>query len=287
MALSDGMSVADVAALTNNNDGFGGNNGWWILLLLLIWNNGYGGFGYGNNFANGNSTAPYFIDTNNDIQRGFDQSAIIGSLNTIGSDVQNGFANVNANLCNGFANVQQSLCGGFAGVNQTVQNGFSQAEIANNARQMANMQQQFGISQQLNNMMANFDSCCCDAKAQNAANYADLKYTVATENCADRYEAANNTKDIINAINNGIQSIKDDLCSDRLANANREIDNLRTQLNMANLQASQTAQTAQLMADNAIQTQNVENYIRPQVNPCYVVPNPNCCSNATYSYCNN
>ena len=80
---------------------------------------------------------------------------------------------------------------------------------------------------------------------------ADLKYTVATENCADRYEAAQNTQSIITALTAGIQSIKDDLCADRLANAQRETEaerrenaNLRSQLNMAQLAASQTAQNA-------------------------------------------
>ena len=64
------------------------------------------------------------------------------------------------------------------------------------------------------------------------------------------------------------------LCDQELQAERRENDNLRTQLNMANLAASQTAQTSRLLADNAAQTQAIENYVRPQINPAYVVPNP-------------
>lgn len=175
-------------------------------------------------------------------------------------------------------------------------------QFTQNYSQMQNMQAQ------LNNMQGNFDACCCDAKAQNAANYADLKYTVATENCADRYEAASNTRDIIqnstanaqnlmNVLTNGFQSIKDELCQDRLDAANRENANLRTQVNMLSLQASQTEQTARLLDNNNAQTAailagqaqraaEVEQYVNPTPIPAYAVQNPNCCSTPV-NFCNN
>ena len=90
------------------------------------------------------------------------------------------------------------LCNGFAGVNAGVANGFAQAEIAANGRQMANMNQAFAaqtaMTQGFNGLQSQFADCCCE----NRLGLADLKYTVATENCADRTQSMQNTRDIIN-----------------------------------------------------------------------------------------
>lgn len=109
--------------------GFGGNNGfdgdgWWIILLFLLL---AGNNGWGNGFGSGNGgSAPYMID--NSVQRGFDQSAVMSGITSINS---------------GLSDVQQALCNGFAGVNSNISNGFATAEIADNARQIANMQTAF------------------------------------------------------------------------------------------------------------------------------------------------
>ena len=230
-------------------NGFGGD-GWWFLLLFILlggWNN--------NGFGNGNVPN----NVNNDIQRGFDQAAVTGGINGLSTGI-----------CNGFAGVQQSLCNGFAGVNGAIANGFAQSEIAANARQMADMQQNFNIQSALQN-------CCC---AQ-TANTADLKYTVATEACADRQAVTNalfdvtaqgnaNTNALMMAMNNGFQSIKDQMCADKMSQKDETIANLRQQVAMQNLAASQTAQTAQLVADNASQTQYVVNRVAPYPQPAIV-----------------
>ena len=90
------------------------------------------------------------------------------------------------------------------------------------------------------------------------AGISDLKFVVAQENCADR-QAMNegfrdlmaqntaNTTLINNSINTCCQQIKDDLCAQRLAQKDAEIASLQNQLNMANLAASQTAQTNYLI----------------------------------------
>lgn len=259
--------VMPVSPLNNNGDAFGnGNGGWWWFLILFFL---IGGRGWGNGYGNGG--------VGNEVQRGFDQSAVMNGV----SGIQNG-------LCNGFSEVQQSLCNGFAGVNATVSNGFAGIEANANARQIANMQQAFAaqnaVTAGMNAIASNLQNCCCE----NRANVADLKYTVATENCADRQAISDglrdltanntfNTQAILNAINGGIQSIKDDLCADRLEAVKMENQNLRTQLNMANLAASQGAQTAQILADNAAQTQMLEQYLAPVPRPAYVVQNPNGC----------
>jgi hypothetical protein len=129
-------------------------------------------------------------------------------------------------------------------------------------------------TQGLTSLQAQLANCCCENRAATA----DLKYTVATENCQDRYEAAQNTQGIISAITAGIQSIKDDLCADRLEAERRENANLRTQLSMAQLAASQNAQTATIQAGQRALANEVEQYVAPKAIPAYVVQNPNCCA---------
>ena len=73
---------------------------------------------------------------------------------------------------------------------------------------------------------------------------ADLKYTVAAEECATRTNSTQNTQGILNAINGGIQSIKDQLCQDKIDAKNDEIATLRQQIAMKDLAASQVAQNA-------------------------------------------
>ena len=82
----------------------------------------------------------------------------------------------------------------------------------------------------------------------------------------------------MNGISSGIQTILDKMCQQELDAERRENANLRTQLNMANLAASQNAQTAQILADNAAQTFALEQYLNPTPKPAYVVQNPNCCT---------
>jgi hypothetical protein len=202
-----------------NNSGFGGfgDNGWWVILLLLLvaggWNgnNGFGG--------NGGAFVPYMMgNCGNDVQRGFDQAAVMGGIGDLNS---------------GIFGIQNSLCNGFAGVNQSIANGFAQAEIAENGRQMANMNQMFNLSSSLQN-------CCCE----NRANIADLKYTVATENCADRTQSMMNTRDIIESQTRSTQLILDKLCQQEIDALKSQNIALQNELNRANLRESQTAQNA-------------------------------------------
>ena len=235
MALTDDKSmVMPVTPMYGNNGGFGdmGGSGWWILLLfLLLGNNGWGnGFG-------GNDGGLYpWMNQSNQLNGGFRDQMLNDNINSIRDGV------------NG---IGTQLCNGFAGVNAGVANGFAQAEIAANGRQMANMNQAFAaqtaMTQGFNTLGSQFADCCCE----NRLGLADLKYTVATENCADRTAAMQNTRDIIDSQTRGTQAILDKLCAleldgvkNQLAQAQRENVGLQNQLNMATMQASQAAQTA-------------------------------------------
>ena len=142
MALTDDGGMVLPVTTMNSGNGFGGfgGDGWWILLLLLFaggWGNGFGGFG-------GGADMYPWLNQSNQINDGF----LNQMLNTSVTGIQNA-------VTSGFGDVQTALCGGFAGVNASINNGFAQAEIAENSRQMANMNQMYGISTQLSN-------CCCE-----------------------------------------------------------------------------------------------------------------------------
>lgn len=226
----------------NGWGGFGGDGAWWLLVLFLF---AFNGNGWGNGFGGGNSAVPYILNnTGNDVQRGFDQQAVMGGINGITSAVTSGFSNAEVSRCNAQANLLQTL-----NANQNATN--------------ANM----------NALAMSLQNCCCE----NRAGLADLKYTVATENCQDRTEAANNTRDIIAAINGGIQSINDKLCQHEIDALKAQNANLQTQVNLQALNASQEAQTARILQNNAAQTQALEQYLNPVPVPAYMVQNPNCC----------
>ena len=293
MGTGTGLSAADVAAVVdgrnggyNDGLGIGGGSAWWIIILLLFgWGNRNNGCGNG-----AQDWLPYMMsnNTNGDVQRGFDQAAITSGL-----------TNISTGMCNGFAGVNQNLCGGFAGVNATVNNAASSAEISNNARQMANMQQLFGlqtgISNQLNNIAMNQQNSYCE----NRAAIADVKYAIAAENCADRAAISDgirdlmaqntvNTQAIVNSTNAGFQGIMDKLCQLELDGYKRENDNLRSQLNEANRAASQAAQ-------NTLITQGFANEVDQlysRLNSCPIPSTPVygrtpifTCNNGGYAGC--
>jgi len=233
MALTDenngtGM-VMPVAPMYGNGggDGFGfGGNGWWILILFILlggWNNGFGG-----GFCGGNDLYPW-MNQSNQINGGF-RDQMLGSQI---SGLQN-------SVTAGFGDVQNSLCAGFAGVNATV-----------NGAQNAIAQQLY--TNQISDLERSFAAQTATAQGFTGVNagIADLRYTEATEACATRTASAQNTRDIIDAQTRGTQAILDKLCAleldgvkGQLAQAQRENVGLQNQLNMAAMQASQTAQNA-------------------------------------------
>lgn len=238
MALNDENSGIPATMLVGPT-GFGGYNngsngmGWggdwaWIILLLLLAGNGGWGFGGGfGGFGGG---------------LGYDFPWLLNGQQGINNNVSSGFRDAQlsdgiTSIRDGISGLSTQLCGGFAGVNAAIANGFAQAEIGENARQMANMQQLFGVQSALQN-------CCCE----NRANIADLKYTVATENCADRAALSDGIRDVIAANTASTQRILDQLCQDKIDSKNDTIAQLRQELLYARGQASQDVQTARILA---------------------------------------
>lgn len=150
------------------------------------------------------------------------------------SSLQNG-------VTSGFGDVQTALCGGFAGVN---------ASITNST--MTNLQS-------ANALQAQLSQCCCDNRLA----------TVQTQNIVQSEGAATRL-----AIQNQTQQILDKLCQQEIDALKTRNSELQTQVLMQNLSASQTAQTAALIADNTAQTQYIVNRVAPYPIPAYTVANP-------------
>ena len=205
------MPVAPAYGGMGDGFGFGGNGAWWLIILLLFANNGWGfGGGYGNGMGN-------------EVQRGFDQNAIMNGLN--------------------------------------------------------------GINASINAMTSAQQNCCCE----NRLGIADLKYTVATEACADRQAVTDmgvslmmndnaNTQRLIDGFSAKVDGVMSKICQLELDAKNDKIATLQAELNEANRRASQNDQTAQILASQAAQTAALEQYLAPTPRPAWIVQNPNCCT---------
>lgn len=143
------MPVSPMSGMGYGGDAWGGGGFFWLLVIFVIAM--MGGNGFGNGFFGGG---------NGEMQRGFDQQATIGGINSINSAI---------------ASLAQAQC-----------SAFGNAEISANNRQMANMQQIFNaqtaIDGRLDSMAMSQQQCCCE----NRAAVADLKYTIANEAAATR-----------------------------------------------------------------------------------------------------
>ena len=243
---NENMSPADFAALLgNNNDGFGnGNSAWWIIILLLFanggWgNNGWGGNGGGNGNGGGCMVPQYMMNfaTSDQVTNGFNQMALTNGLTDLTGVVSNGFANAEISRANTLA----TITGQMNNIAMAQQAGMYQGQL-----QVANLGAQ--IAQE----------ACADRQAVNDG-VRDLMA-----------QGVNNTQALLNQMNQGIQSIKDQMCQDQLNNKNEQIANLRQQLAMKDLEASQAAQNATF--NNAVL--NAQNSLLNELRSCPIPCQP-------------
>ena len=203
--------------------GFGGDSWGWIVLLLLLAGNGGWGNGFGGGFGN---------------QLGYDFPWLMNGQNNINANTNNGFRDAMLNdgitsIRDGISGISTQLCNGFAGVEQGA-----------NARQIANMQTDFAMQNAINagfnNVTSQLANCCCENRLATC----QTQNIVQSEGSATRFADANNTRDIIDSQTRGTQAILDKLCSLELDAKNDTIANLRQELAMKDLSASQVAQNA-------------------------------------------
>ena len=249
---NSGYSLADLAAVTGDrNDGLG--NDWILIIILLLCGFGNGGFG---GFGNGNAGALPLIATSGAtdtlITDGFNQAATTNAL-----------AGIQASITNGFGNAEIAACNRALDNMQTAYNN----QIASMNQSFANAQ---ALDSNLNNLAMGLQNCCCE----NRASVADLKYTVATEACADRSAVENALRDVLTANTASTQRILDQMCQDRIDAKNEKIADLERQLTIANLAASQIDQTAQLRAGQISAVDSLYNRLSSCPIPSYSVANP-------------
>lgn len=270
------MATYPVMPYGGGFDGFGGD---WIILFLfaMMFGGGWGGMGgFGGGFGN-MFEFPWLLTgqqgINANTNAGFNQAALqsaIGDLNNNVvsgfGDVQLGIAGVNQNICQSAGQIQNSLCQGFAGTTAAVTG-------AQNAI----------TSQLYNNELASLNRSFAEQTANtagfNAVNsgIADTRYTIATEACATRNTDTQNTQAILTALTSGVQSIKDQLCADKIEQKNDEIAQLRQEILYTRGQAaaesiyqrgqnSQDVQTAQILAGQ----QAIPGLVYNRLNECPV-----------------
>lgn len=194
------------------------------------------------------------------MQRGFDQQQTQAGISSLQAQVGNGFADAAVARCNAQTSLLQAM----------------------NANQNA-------TNQGMNSLAMALQQCCCDNRAATA----DLKYTVATEACADRAAVTNGIRDVIasNTANTqalldgqrqGFQSVMDKLCQLELDGFKQKVADQAAEIAALKGAASQTAQTAQILANNEAQTANLLQRLNPNPVPAYMVQNPNCCAPVNY-----
>ena len=222
----------------NGNGFLGGDGIWAILLLAMIWgNNGNGIFG-GNNNNNdfawlSNGQKDIMTNTNN----GFDTLHLSNQL----EGNRDAINDLSTQICSSTGNIVNAL-----------NSGFYNAEVSACNRQIADMNQNFtnqlNLQNNLNQLNSRFSDCCCENRLATC----QTQNIVQNEANTTRYANANNTRDIIESANRNSQAILDKLCQLELDGFKRENEQLRSQLQFANMQASQVQQTADLRANNAV-----------------------------------
>jgi len=278
------MLVSPTGGYGGGNGLFGGGDSWLgILFLIALCNGGFGFGGFGGGYgammgagiADGFGLYPWLNNSQN-INDGFRDQM----LNSNVTSIRDGIQGLSTQLCQCCGDMRYDLANGFNGVNNSVfgaQNALAQQlygnEIANLERSYA---AQTANSQGLNAIQSQLATCCCENRAATA----DVKYTLAQEGCATRTADAQNTNALLTAFNSGIQSIKDQLCSDKIESKNDIIAQLRSELMFARGQASQDVQTAAIQLGQRNLANEVEQYVAPRAIPAYMVQNPNCCTNA-------
>lgn len=275
LATNNGAYPYPVMYGNNTNDGFFGGDGIWALILIaLLFSGGFGFGGFGGfggyGMMNGMYEFPWLLNgqqnINSNTNNGFNSLHLSNQI----EGVRDSIGNLTTQVCDGFHGVSNQICNSTANVTNAITNGFYNAEISANNRQMADMNQNFNNQiatlNGFNNLNNSLSNCCFENRLATC----QTQNIVQNEGNATRFADANNTRDIITNATANTQAILDKLCQLELDGFKRENDQLRSQLQFANMQASQVAQTADLKSNNAI----VANQLVSELRSCPIPSQP-------------
>lgn len=226
-------------AYATNNGGFGGFGDDWvgliIILALLGWggNGGFGGFGGNNGYS--------------EVQRGFDQNAVINKLDGLTYGLSDSTYALTGALNSGFNSVQQTLCQGFNGLSR---------EVAD---------------------------CCC--ATQSAVK--DIRYDLATQACDTRNLIQSTTRDIIDGQNANTRAILDFLTTDKIATLQAENQSLKLAASQSNqnavLMAAMDANKAEILRRTGAECPTAAYIVQPPT-PVTFPQSCGCGSYGAYGY---
>lgn len=242
---------------------FGGGDSWLGILFLIALCNG--GFGFGGGFGGGYGNMmlgydfPWLLNgqngINNNVNGGFRDAQLHDSI----TSVQSAISALATQLCQCCSDMRFDMSNGFNGVNNSIFGAQTALAQQMNANEIASLNRSFAEQ-------------TANAQGFNGvqAGLSDVRYAVAQENCQDRYEAAQNTRDIIDSNTRNTQAILDKLCAleldgvkAQLAQAQRENVGLQNQINLATTRA-----------ENLVNADNIVDNVYNRLKNCPVNSTP-------------
>lgn len=270
--MNEGISVADALALRNTAGGtagsdlFGGNGAWWIIIILLF---AFGNWGRNNGNNGGATTVTGYSPcctpaTSQGVTDAFNFNQLDNGIRGIANGLCDGFYAQNNAINNVLSAIQNCCC----------QTQYNLAQGTNDITTAV-----AGLGMQVQQGFCDVDKGLLQQNYQNQAGFNTLSNQIATGICSLsrgqetlKYEMATNTNAIINEA---------DKNTDRIINylTQNEMDKLRTELQSAQFQLSQIAQT-----------NNIIGQLLPVAKPAYLTCSPFVSSYGfganTYSGCN-
>lgn len=261
------MIGRDNSNTANNGNGNGWGDAWWIVVLLIF---GWGGFGNGNGWGNrggassgGSSAADGYVLATDfaNIERKID--GVNNGLCDGFYSVNTAFGNLNNTISQNTAQLQNSMNQGFNGLNTAVTSQGYENRIAVNGlgTQLASCccdiregisGVNYNMSTQANAISNQISSCCCESQRQVERGFCDTNYNAAT-----------NTRDIIQSTHND---------TDRIIARLDAMENSRKDERIAALLSEN--QSLKLGGALANMRNDIVDDIRPCPKPAYITCNP-------------
>lgn len=271
------LTPADIYACSGGNGRNGGAFGDdWLALFILAALMGWGGGGMWGGMGGmgcmqmwwpwmfgGNGIGASQAATAADVQRGFDNNAVINKLNGLENGLCDGFYTESLSMAQGFAGVQNTMAQGFAGINTgMIQQGYENRMAANAVGQKVGdcccdirqeiARNNYDAAARHAATLSKIDSCCCDVERQVERGFCDTAYRDATNTTAIVQNAHNDADRIIARLD----AMEQNALREKLENANAKNIALQAALDRQDLR------------------RDIVNDIAPGAKPAYLVCNP-------------